>query len=152
MEWVRELMRHISNFYLWLASKRPGAGKHHPHRNREESPPAAEKRDSGGEPYSDMGSLKEEDDLPRGWEALLDEESGDTYYHCTSTGETTWTRPAPKVQSPVPVPKPRPKPRPEVLRSASAREPAPDRPRPKPRSSVSLKAFIESEAVQTSDI
>ena len=31
--------------------------------------------------------------LPSGWKAVLDEKSGDTYYFNKDTNETTWTRP-----------------------------------------------------------
>jgi len=34
--------------------------------------------------------------LPKGWEAVLDKETGDTYYYNESTGESTWTNPASK--------------------------------------------------------
>lgn len=40
-----------------------------------------------GEPVSNHG------DLPPGWEAVLDETSGDCYYAHESSGETTWDRP-----------------------------------------------------------
>ena len=45
------------------------------------------------------------DELPPGWIALQDPNSGMTYYANQTTGETTWDRPAP-VSAPAPAPQP----------------------------------------------
>ena len=31
--------------------------------------------------------------LPEGWQEFRDSASGQNYYHCAQTGETTWARP-----------------------------------------------------------
>jgi len=41
--------------------------------------------------------------LPDGWSEHVDPNSGNVYFHCAATGETTWTRPVP---APAPVPAP----------------------------------------------
>jgi hypothetical protein len=35
--------------------------------------------------------------LPSGWDAVVDKESGDTYYHNKKTGETTWDKPTVRI-------------------------------------------------------
>merc|ERR1719335_1513778 len=40
--------------------------------------------------------------LPQGWTENVDPASGNTFYHCAATGETTWTRPAPEVGAAAP--------------------------------------------------
>ena len=36
---------------------------------------------------------RSKEQLPAGWEAHVDPESGDTYYHNEATGVTTWDKP-----------------------------------------------------------
>jgi len=48
-----------------------------------------------------LGSMQQAGiSLPAGWVEYQDAGSGQTYYHCVTTGETTWTRPSPAAAAP----------------------------------------------------
>ena len=54
----------------------------------------------GGSLLQKRMSSEASEHLPPGWQAVIDEKSGDTYYHEIATGKTQWNRPG-AVQNPV---------------------------------------------------